>query len=228
MLEVIATSVADALAAEAGGADRLEIVRVLDQDGLTPSLDLVRAIVSAVRIPVRVMLRERNAFEVTDAAELKCLCEQAHALVTLPIDGLVLGFLRDGRVDVASMTAVLSAAPSLKVTFHRAFEHVRDERAALDALRPFGQIGTILTSGGHALGDRVTALTALHATVAGRFTVLAGGGVTAPVLAALRAHTPIHAFHVGRAVRGDERIDRPVDAEQVRRLVALAAGKVKT
>lgn len=228
MLEVIVTSVVDALAAEAGGADRLEIVRALDQDGLTPPIELVRAIVSAVRIPVRVMLRERNAFNVADAAELKCLCEQAHTLVTLPIEGLVLGFLRDGRVNVPAMTAVLNAAPSLKVTFHRAFEHMRDERAALDALRPFGKIDTILTSGGHALGDRVTALSALHATVAGRFTVLAGGGVTAQVLAALRAHTPIHAFHVGRAVRGDERIDRPVDAERVRRLAALAQGMVKT
>lgn len=228
MLEVIVTSVEDALAAEAGGADRVEIVRALDQDGLTPELALVRAIESAVRIPARVMLRERNAFDVADAAELSCLCEQARELAALPIDGLVLGFLSDGRVDVVAMTAVLSAVPSRNVTFHRAFEHVRDQSAALHALQSFDHIDTILTSGGRMLDARITQLCALHAQAAGRFAVLAGGGVDAPVLRQLRARTPIRDFHVGRAARVHGQIDRPVDAERVRRLAALAQGMVKT
>lgn len=224
MLEVIVTSVEDALAAQAGGAGRLEIVRALDQDGLTPEFDLVRAIVSAVRIPARVMLRERDAFDVADAAERHCLCERARALAALPIDGLVLGFLRDGDVDVAVIEAIASAASSTHVTFHRAFEHVRDQSAALAALRPLSQIDTILISGGRMIDERVAALSALHAEVAGRFTVLAGGGVDGPVLAALCARTPVQAFHVGRAARVDGRIDRPVDVERVREL----AGKVET
>ena len=61
-VEVIAQSVADAVAAEAGGADRLELVRDLDQDGLTPPPELVRAVVAAVRIPVYAMLRPWNRF----------------------------------------------------------------------------------------------------------------------------------------------------------------------
>lgn len=224
MLEVIVTSVEDAIAAEAGGADRLEIVRALDRDGLTPEFALVRAITSAVRIPARVMLRRRNAFDVEDDAELDRLCEQARALTALPIDGLVLGLLRNGHVDAAAMTAVLNAAPSARVTFHRAFEHTADQHATLTMLQTFGQIDTILTSGGHRLDERVAKLCALHAEVAGRFTVLAGGGVDAPVLTVLRARTPVQAFHVGRAARVNSRLDRPVDVERVRML----AGKVKT
>ncbi|MBZ5592386.1 MAG: hypothetical protein LAP39_09125 [Acidobacteriia bacterium] len=63
LLEVIACSVADAVAAERGGAGRLEIVRALEAGGLTPLLSLVKEIVAAVSIPVRVMLRENPGFE---------------------------------------------------------------------------------------------------------------------------------------------------------------------
>ena len=65
LLEVIVQSVEDALAAEAGGADRLEVVREIERDGLSPSLDLVRAISSATRVPLRVMVRESNTFTVS-------------------------------------------------------------------------------------------------------------------------------------------------------------------
>jgi copper homeostasis protein len=60
VIEVIAQSVADAVAAESGGADRLELVRELERDGLTPPPELVRAVREAVRIPVYVMVRPRN------------------------------------------------------------------------------------------------------------------------------------------------------------------------
>ena len=65
LLEVIAASVADAKAAQEGGADRLEIVRDLDQGGLTPPFDLVEEIAAAVEIPIRVMLRETPDFDPT-------------------------------------------------------------------------------------------------------------------------------------------------------------------
>ena len=57
LLEVIVSSVEDALEAEQGGAGRLEVVRSLEVGGLTPSLELVRQICQRVKIPLRVMLR---------------------------------------------------------------------------------------------------------------------------------------------------------------------------
>jgi copper homeostasis protein len=93
-VEVIACSVEDAREAASGGADRLEVVRDLGQGGLTPDVTLVEKILAAVTIPVRVMVRERNTFDVADASELKLLCSQTEELSGLPIDGLVLGFVQ--------------------------------------------------------------------------------------------------------------------------------------
>src|SRR2546422_10888383 len=98
VLEVIACSVADAVEAEKGGASRLEVISHFERGGLTPPLDLVRDILVAVHLPVRVMLRESEPFAVTDQVEIERLCAAARALAALPIDGLVLGFLRDGEI----------------------------------------------------------------------------------------------------------------------------------
>src|SRR6476659_7771666 len=100
LLEVIVQTVEDARAAEAGGADRLEVVRDINHDGLTPSLGVVRAIQSVTRLPLRVMVRESASFTVSSPTELAALQRAAAELVTLGVDGLVLGFARDGAADL--------------------------------------------------------------------------------------------------------------------------------
>jgi hypothetical protein len=77
ILEVIACSVEDAVEAERGGATRLEVISRFDLGGLTPPLALVRDIRARVRLPVRVMLRESESFEVADAGERHRLCRLA-------------------------------------------------------------------------------------------------------------------------------------------------------
>ncbi len=221
MLEVICESVEDARAAEAGGADRIELVRDLDQDGLTPSLHLAEAVKHAVKIPVRAMLRERNTFD-SNPAELRQLCTVARAFQALSVDGLVLGFTRAGFIDTAAVRAITSAAPDLSVTFHRAIEHVNDPAAALNMLATFPQVDTLLHSGGH--GDvqmRIRRLNALLSIVNGRMTVLAGGGMTSAVIQEIRAATRIRAFHVGRSARAPATAEGVVDAARVADLVRL-------
>src|SRR5262245_21014041 len=103
ILEIIVCTVEDAVAAERGGANRLEIISHYEAGGLTPPFDLVREITSTVKIPARVMLRESEPFVVTDEGEIERLRDATRAFDELPIDGLVLGFLKktpDGlRVD---------------------------------------------------------------------------------------------------------------------------------
>src|SRR2546421_13095154 len=96
-LEVIAVSVDDALAAERGGARRIELISRFDLGGLTPPLELVRDVVNSVGIPVRVMLRESADFDVRDESERAKLCATARELAATGIDGLVCGFLLDGN-----------------------------------------------------------------------------------------------------------------------------------
>src|SRR5688572_28325307 len=100
LLEVIVTSLEDALAAERGGASRLEIVSHLELGGLTPNFETVREICQCVAIPVRVMLRCSES-HVPRPGEVEFLAYQAEDLAALGINGLVLGFLRENQVDVA-------------------------------------------------------------------------------------------------------------------------------
>src|SRR5215510_9196549 len=95
ILEIIVCSIEDAVAAERGGANRLEIISHYEAGGLTPSFDLVREITSKVKIPARVMLRESEPFVVADKVEIERLRNAARALAQLPVDGLVLGFLKE-------------------------------------------------------------------------------------------------------------------------------------
>ena len=98
-LEIIACSLTDAIAAEQGGADRIELISHYEVGGLTPPLDLVRAVVAAVSIPVRVMLRDAESFFVPDRGDRAILERTARELNQLPIDGLVFGFLRPSSIN---------------------------------------------------------------------------------------------------------------------------------
>jgi copper homeostasis protein len=228
LLEVIVQSVADAQAAEAGGADRLEVVREIERDGLTPSIHLVRAIQSATRLPLRVMVRESDGFSTTGARELLALQRAFASFAELGVDGAVTGFARDGMLDVETTTAVLSAAPALRVTFHRAFDSLLDPFSALDTLRTLPQIDHILTSAGS--GDWTARCRRLEEYVpraGAHLTILAGGGVDAEGLRILASTRSVREAHVGRAACEPPVPGAPVSVDRVRRLRALVEAGAK-
>jgi copper homeostasis protein len=218
LLEVIVQTVDDARAAEAGGADRLEVVRDINRDGLTPSIDVVRSIQAATRLPLRVMVRESATFTVSYATELAVLHRGAAQFAALGVDGLVLGFTRGHDVDLQATGAVLADLPAVAVTFHRAFDCVLDPIAGLEALRRIPQIDRVLTSGGD--GDWATRCAALrrYADRASGLTLVAGGGVDEPALKLIAATACVREVHVGRAARDPQNRDAPVSADRVRRL----------
>lgn len=218
--EIIAGSVEDALAAERGGATRIELCVALDQDGLTPPLPLVREVVAAVRIPVRVMLRRRNDFIIRDEADLQSLCDDASAIQAAGAAGLVLGFIEDGRVNEIALQRIAAAAPRMKITFHRAFDALANSLDAIVTLRKFPRVDCILTAGGN--GDwhqRAEKLKQLQSLAAPGITILVGGGVDANAIEWLRRHTSLRAFHAGRAARENNDVHGRVLEENVRALL---------
>ena len=219
LVEVIACSLTDAIAAENGGAGRLEIVRSGEVGGLTPSVALVGEIVAAVSIPVRVMLRENSGFEVAGEIEIAALCSAAREFSLLGVDGIVIGFLRGRDVDLPVLKRVLSAAPTLKATFHRAFEELPDHEAAVASLKRLPQFDRILASPAH-----VHNLNRLVECAASELTIIAGGGLDRASLESLLQSSPIREFHFGRAVRYGNDIRQPVDSALVRELAALLGG----
>jgi copper homeostasis protein len=218
LLEIIVQSVADAREAARAGADRLEVVRRIQDGGLTPPIALVREIASEVSVPLRVMVRE-NAGYTTSAVELLALRRAAGALAELQVDGLVVGFAAAGEIQLEPVSQMMDAAPGIKVTFHRAFDELRDPLAAIDAVAGVPGIDRILTSGGEGPSTiRCQRLRAYQERAGARLTIIAGGGVDAAMLASLVRSGVIREVHVGRAAREGHDPEAKVAAAEVSRL----------
>jgi len=214
LLDVIACSVTDAVAAEQGGADRLELISRFDLGGLTPDLDLVDQVLAAVSIPVRVMVREKTDFHLNDICERKGVLRKAHQLAQRPIHGLVAGFLHNGQIDEPFMRELLSCAPHLPLTFHRAFERLDQPEPAIGILKTMPQIDRLLTSAGQEQGlARTTRLQRLAHLASPEIALLIGGGITLDTITQL-AFSGFE-FHMGRGVRQDYSIHGQVQPQLV-------------
>jgi copper homeostasis protein len=219
VLEVIACTVADAVEAKRGGASRLEVVRNLELGGLTPSFDLVKEIKAAADLPLRVMVRESVGFGVSNEREVNILCLAAKRFGELKVDGLVIGYLTNGVVDLALCERILSCAPNLKATFHHAFEDARDQLQALQVIKSMHQVDRILSHGGPgSLSEKIARFRRYQELAGPECEIIAGGGIDLDAISQIRRATSIREFHVGRAARLSRRIDSEVKAELVRQL----------
>lgn len=220
LLEVIVCSASDAIEAQRGGAGRLEIIRDLQSGGMTPSLKLVQEILDVVTLPVRVMLRESESYKVDGHVEKEKLWAAARALSWLNVDGVVLGFLRRGDIDVQLTESVLSCAPKLAATFHHAFEEADDPVLAIGVLRRLKQVDRILASGGTGSWTEKIQRMSRYETEAGPgIELLAGGGIDEQSIRMICHATGIREFHVGRAARQPASAEGVVRAERVKALV---------
>jgi copper homeostasis protein len=219
-IEVIATSLEDALAAEQGGAARIELVSSLERGGLTPPLALLDAVLSNVRIPVRVMVRDSESHEVPDPVVRRRLVDQAGLIGQRPIDGVVFGALVEGGIDDALLDAIADAA-GRPVTFHRAFERLASPEDGLVALARHAAVDRVLCDGGAGTWPaRAERFRAWAALVGRRLQLLPGGGITEDALVALLQVPELHEIHVGRLVREPASVDGLVSARRVADLVA--------
>jgi copper homeostasis protein len=223
-IEVIVQTVDDARAAEAGGADRLEVVRAIRDGGLTPAQSLVEGIKRATPLPLRVMVRENAGFDTSDA-EIETMRAAAWNFTKLGVDGLVAGFAKSGELLLPEFEAVIEAAPGIPITFHRAFDSLADPFAAIDALASNPRVDRILTSGGEGSApERCDRLRQYVTRAAPRLTPIAGGGVDLELFRLLVERRTVREIHVGRLAREGGNAEGPVSAASVRRLREISEG----
>ncbi|MBT2448341.1 copper homeostasis protein CutC [Streptomyces sp. ISL-43] len=205
LLEVIALDVEDAVAAQAGGADRLELVTDMAADGLTPPRETFAGIRAAVDIPLRVMLRKADGFSAGPAADLERLVAQTRALRAEGAREFVFGFLNpDGSPDLAAVETVVAELDGCAWTFHRAIDRTADRDQLRKALAELPGLDTYLTAGAAGGVDEGLPVLLEEAARAGtpgyEARILVGGGLALSHLPVLR-EAGIDAFHIGGAAR---------------------------
>lgn len=197
ILECCADSVESAVAAEEGGADRLELCSNLVIGGTTPTPALYQQVRRHTKIPIHVLIRPRYGDFLYTEQEFSVILKEAEQFREAGANGIVIGCLTpDGSLDVKRLRLLKEHAGRMHVTLHRAFDMCRDPRQALEEAVSLG-IRTILTSGCSAsCGEGIPLLKLLHRQADGRLEIMAGGGVNAASVPTLLSRIPLTALHM--------------------------------
>jgi len=234
ILEIAANSVASALAAQDGGAGRVELCTALELGGLTPSHAQIALAREHLHIPLYVLIRPRAGDFLYSDLDCETMQRDIETCAALGCDGVVLGVLdADGNVDMPRCRALIAAAGKLGVTFHRAFDLARDPLSSLDDLIQLG-CERVLTSGAQASAwEGAQLIRQWVERSAGRIVVMPGAGVDAGNIGKLQQITGAGEFHASAKrqhpsgmqwqpewLKDMQRGESRSDVEQIRGMVA--------
>jgi copper homeostasis protein len=200
LIEVCVDSVASALAAERGGAHRLELCSDLLEGGVTPSLGLLTVVRSKVAIGVHPIIRPRPGDFCYSDAEFEIMRRDIELAKSAGADGVVLGVLKtNGCVDVERTRALIESARPLSVTFHRAFDISANLVEAFEDVCATGA-DRLLTSGGEQeCLQGVDTVARLVQSSRGRIMIMAAGRIGINNAATIVRQTGVSEIHVGLA-----------------------------
>jgi len=244
-LEVCANSATSAIAAQAGGAARVELCNNLHQGGTTPSQGHIILARKSLNIQLYTIIRPRSGDFLYTNDEFEIMREDIKQSIDLGCDGVVFGILKaNGSVDMKRNEQLLDLARKhgLKATFHRAFDVCSDPAQALENLISLG-FERVLTSGGKSSAmEGISGILKAIRQANGRISVMPGSGISESNVADLvrfTTATEIHSsarslvhsemlYRNDAIMMGSRYVDEyatyETDAEVVRRLIARANG----
>ncbi|MBQ9576277.1 MAG: copper homeostasis protein CutC [Muribaculaceae bacterium] len=197
MVEVCANGVESCLAAQEGGADRVELCAGIPEGGTTPSygeIKVARRVLTTTRL--HVIIRPRGGDFLYSDLEVERMAQDIGMCRDLGVDGVVFGCLKaDGTIDVEKNRYLMECSRGMSVTMHRAFDRAADPQRALEEIIDLG-FDRILTSGQQPKAVQgVELLAKLNRQAAGRIILMAGSGVTEQNIRDIREATGLHEFH---------------------------------
>lgn len=225
ILEICCAEIESVVNARDGGADRIELCSALELDGLTPSAGLLKSALTVMEgKPVHVLIRPRGGDFVYNQEETEVIEEDIRHAVNAGAAGIVFGALKpDGSVDAELCRRLREQHPSVKFTFHRAFDYAADPLEALDTIIEMG-FDYLLTSGQASDALRGSSLIRqLVERADGRIRIMAGGGVTPDNIGMIAERTGVRDLHGSAKSRLRDRsvTSRQTVSEMKRRLTAM-------
>lgn len=195
--EICANSVESCIAAQKGGAHRVELCAGIPEGGTTPSygeIAMAREALTTTRL--HVIIRPRGGDFLYSPIEVKTMLKDIEVARQLGADGVVFGCLTaEGEIDLPIMRELMKASEGLSVTFHRAFDVCQDAKKALEQIIELG-CNRILTSGQQPTAELgIPLLKELQEQASGRIILLAGCGVNEKNISRIAQETGIQEFH---------------------------------
>jgi copper homeostasis protein len=198
LIEICVDSVASALAAERGGAQRVELCGDLLEGGITPSLGLLDAVRASISIALHTIIRPRAGDFCYSEEEFDVMRRDIALAKRAGANGVAVGVLDfSGRVDISRTRLLIELARPMSVTFHRAFDVSADLHQSLEDVCEAGA-DRVLTSGGEQ--DALAGIDLIRKLVQSsraRISIMAGSGITAKTVPQILERTGVREVHAG-------------------------------
>lgn len=229
-LEVIVQNAAEAEAAEAFGASRVELVSAIKEGGLTPSLGTIKQVTKRTTLPVSVMLRPHSYSFQYSKDDLAVIMEDLHVMKKSGVSGIVFGCLTaEGRLDHSVLQQVIHEAAPMEVTFHRAFDEMEDvEQGYRELAYYFPGVTRVLTSGGEQTAvcgkamETLARLMSLQKNLEGP-NIMPGAGITTATMEGLHQKIGAEEYHVGSGVRLESDYSKSIDTAEIKKILSILA-----
>jgi copper homeostasis protein len=194
--EICANSVRSCLAAQEGGAHRVELCSAIPEGGTTPSFGEIAIAREMLQIKLHVIIRPRSGDFLYSSLEIKSMLKDIEMCKKLNVDGVVFGVLNStGDINIPAMNELMDASKGMSVTFHRAFDMCHDPHAALEQIVNLG-CDRLLTSGQRSTAEEgISLLKKLNKQAGNRIILLAGSGVNETNIQRIASETGIFEFH---------------------------------
>jgi copper homeostasis protein len=233
-LEVIGYNKESCIAAQEGGANRIELCSGPGEGGTTPSYAFIKAAREKLHIDLYVMIRPRGGDFLYSDEEFEIMKNDIAVCKQLSCDGIVTGILTtDGKVDVKRNKELIELAYPMQATFHRAFDRVANPTEALETLIELG-FERILTSGLRPRGvEGIEMLSQLVKQANERIIIMPGSGVNSENIISIAKGSGVKELHSSAGIYGkskmefqnpdmNESLDHfTVDKEEVKKMIEL-------
>ncbi len=200
-LEVCVDSLESAIAAQEGGATRVELCGDLSSGGTTPSYGLIEEARKRIHIGLHVMIRPRGGDFFYSDLEFEIMKRDVEQAKALRVDGVVFGILtKNNHVDMARMRILVGIAKPMKITFHRAFDIVHEPMQAMEEIIHLG-IDRILTSGQKRTAmEGLPLIKQMAEASKDRIIIMPASGITSENVNFILKEAKVKEIHVGGAV----------------------------
>ena len=193
IIEVCAESYEYAVKAEKAGADRIELCKDLQLDGLTPDYGTAKRTIEKLNIPVFILIRPRNGDFIYSNDEFDLIKQDILKFKEMGCEGIVSGILNiDNSIDIKRTKELVELSKPLEFTFHRAFDLVKYPIKEIENLIGIG-VDRVLTSGQKEKAvDGLVLLKQLNYISKNRIVIMPGSGISKMTIKRFKSFSEVH------------------------------------